>query len=149
MVIKREQKRATYEDTLNRQEELRKKLDQLIQENRCIKDDKEREKMFHLFGDCFLGEDGNKKIPYFIQYPTGIIINVDDFGQTIRLLCYEKQNTIPITFFSYKGNQTTTIQEVWKAIRNIAFSLFPIAQNKAVTISKEQTHMGPSEAGKV
>lgn len=149
MTTKKEQKRATYEDTLNRQEELRKKLDQLIQENRCIKDDTEREKLFHLFGDSFLGEDGGKEISYFMRYPPGTMIKIEDFGQTIRLLCYEKKNTIPITFFGYHGNETTQIQEIWKAIRTIAFGLFPVAQNKAVSMSKEQIHMGPSDPGKV
>ncbi|HUS98898.1 MAG TPA: hypothetical protein VMY59_01085 [Candidatus Thermoplasmatota archaeon] len=149
MIEKKQQKRATYEDTLNQQEELRKKLDILIQENRCVKDDKEREKLFHLFGDCFLGEDGEKKIHYFMRYPPGIIIEVDDFGEMIRLLCYECETMIPISFFGYHSNQSVPIRDVWRAIRNIAFGLFPVAQNKAVSISKEQTHIGPSDAGRV
>ena len=149
MTTKKEQKRATYEDTLNRQEELRKKLDQMIQENRPVKDDTEREKLFHLFGDCFLGEDGGKEISYFMVFPPRTIVNIKDYGQTIRLLCYENKNTISISFFGYQGNETAPIKDIWKAIRNIAFALFPIAQNKAVGISKEQTHMGPSDPGKV
>lgn len=149
MSVKKQQKRATYEDTLSQQEELRRKLDQLIKENRCIKDDQEREYLFHLFGDCFLGEDGAKKIPFFILYPPGKRIQVDDFGQMIRLLCYEEKNMIPVTFFNEQGNQILMIRDVWIAIRKIAFSLFPISQNKAVSMSKEQTHMGPSDAGKV
>lgn len=149
MAIKKQQKRATYEDTLNRQEELRKKIDQLIQENRCVKDDNEREKLFQLFGDCFLGEDGGRKISYFMRFSSGIVVDVNDFGQTIRLLCYIDTDMIPASFFGYHDKKTIPIRDVWIAIRTVAFSLFPIAINKAVPMSKEQTHIGPSNSGKV
>jgi len=133
----KQQMRATFEDTSSAQEKLRQTLDMLIAENRPLKDDDERKKMFKLYNDCFLGLDGQKVVKQFIMYPSGRCVQVDDYGQMIRSLCYQKDTMMKISFFGDYGDEVIPIRDIWMSVRDIAFSLFPIAIDKAISMSKE------------
>jgi len=95
----RQQWRATYQDTLKKQEELRKKLDELINESRCINSEEEREEFFILIGDSLLGEDKGLYIEEFVKYPSNTWCYVKDFGEFIRKLAYIENTSVPILFF--------------------------------------------------
>lgn len=136
-MIMAEQWRATFEDTLNYQEEHRHKLDTFIKENRCLKE-KERDGFFRLIGNAYLGEDKFKKFTHFLSSGKGVV-SCDDFGLFVRSICYFDKNKIPLSFIS-KDSTTheINISEVWKAIRYFSFSIYPAAQDKAISMSKER-----------
>jgi len=137
-MAKVQQWRATYQDTLIKQEELRKKLDILINESRCIETDKEREGLFNLLGDSLLGEEKRLCIEKFIKYPSNTWCRVEDFGEFVREFLYIDRTSIPITFFRNQyGNEFIDISGVWKAIRRECFALFPRSLDKAIKMSKE------------
>lgn len=131
--------RATYEDTKNHQEELRKNLNILINENRCLKNEEERDKMFSLLDDSTYGL-GEKRITLRLLDRKTVAIN--DFQMFIRCLFdYEKNIIDADFFFDVTGKYLESnieIKLLWKQIKNNLYSVFPDALNAAVRMSKEQ-----------
>ena len=131
--------RATYEDTKNHQEKLRKNLNRLISENQCIQGDAERDEMFELLDDSTFGL-GEKKVNLRIQDRKTIV--VDDFQMFVRCLFdYEKDVVDAGFFFDVTGkylDYDIEIRILWKQIKNNLYGVFPDALSAAVRMSKEQ-----------
>lgn len=144
----KQQWRATYEDTLEDQEKHREKLDLLIRENRCLSSDEERGDLLSLTADAYLGEHRDRKINFFVKYPSGTWCHVTNFGRFLGELYYFENNQVPIDFFEEQhGNEIIDISEIWKAIRKESFSIYPKAQDKAIRMSKEREQRDFSSDG--
>ena len=131
--------RATYEDTLIEQEKLREKLDMLIKEDRCIKDNDERDVLFPLISDACLGEDRDMKIDFFVKFPSGAWANIKNFSCFLSDFLYYTEDRVPHSYFERGGSlETVSVSQVWKAVRTVFFMIRPKAQHKAIMMSKER-----------
>lgn len=132
--------RATFEDTLANQEELRKKYDSLEKENRPLKTD-EIENYFDLLGHGLLGIDEGKKVQ--ITLPDQTFLNIDDLGFFLRHLAYHKTDYMDKNFFrrytkiQYDG-ANVPISHIWYELKFIIFGLYPKAIAESIRMSKER-----------
>lgn len=132
--------RATFEDTLANQEELREKLDSLEEENRPLASN-EREKFFDLIGHGLLGNDAEKKVQIPLPYNT--VLNIDDIGFFLRHLAYHKTDYIDNDFIKrytkiqYNG-KNIPISHIWRETKFILFGLYPKAIAESIRMSKER-----------
>jgi hypothetical protein len=140
--------RATFEDVKKDQKKLREKLDELIKENRPIKDEKERTLLLDvLIPNATLGLGTFQS--HTFQFPFQGSGNFDNLEYWIRRICYLDSSIVPRLFLHDNQKQEIPIKFIWEKLRDELFLVYPMALNKAASISKEQTHLGPSEAGKV
>lgn len=144
--------RATFIDTKKKQKLFRKKLYILIEENRTLTQD-EKEEFYDLLADSTLGlgtipvtlwlDNGNKKI------------EIDSLAKFIKdIIEYNPPNGIingDFLFFSLGrySNYNIEIKEIWKQILSKCGHVHESALAESVRISKEQTHLGVSDSGKV
>lgn len=142
------QLRATFKDTKKNQEKLRLKLDELDLNNKFIIPD-ERGTFFELLSDSLLGFDYDKKTK--IRLPDDNYIHIDNVGEFIRRLSYYTSDKVDYDFFKYYNLHCKNIDigSIWHELKFFVFGIYPEAIAMSVRISKEQTHLGPSEAGKV
>lgn len=142
------QLRATFRDTKKHQESLRKEFDRLDLNNLYIHID-ERGKFFELLDDALLGFDYDKKTKLLL--PDGNYLHIDNVGGFLRRLAYYDNNKVDYDFFKYYNIQCKNIDigSIWHEIKFFIFGIYPEAISMSVRISKEQTHLGPSEAGEV
>lgn len=132
--------RATFEDTLANQEDLREKLDSLEEENKPLQSN-ERENYFDLIGHGLLGNDAEKKIQ--ILLPDDTILEINDLGFFLRNIAYHKTNYIDNDFIKrytniqYKGEKIP-ISHMWRELKFILFGLYPKAIAESIRMSKER-----------
>jgi len=148
-MVKEQQKRATFEDTKTKQRQFRHKLNILINEKRPVTSD-ERDKMFDLYADANLGLGTGETI---LWLSNGKTIRVPNFEKFVRDLFYWEQPIVTGEFFSFAlgtyHNYEVSIDELWKQIRSKTDGVGAEALAQSIRMSKEQTHFGPSNAGKV
>jgi len=141
------QKRATFNDTLHYQENLRNELDRLEQENDIVQDEG---KFFELLGRALLGLDAEADT--IIRTPEGIDITIINVGKFIRKLTYYDKNIITQDFLKEYTSfeiKPFPISKLWREIKHSIFGVYPEALKMSIKMSKEQTHYGPSDAAKV
>lgn len=144
---KESQIRATFKDTKKAQKQFRKILDELIRNNEPVDD---REVFFNLLADSTLGL-GTKE--FILYLDNGRSLHIDNLEEFIRALVYYDKNVVDGMFFfkilgRYK-DYSININELWGHIRNRIGGIFAEALAMSIRISKEQTHLGASEPGKV
>ena len=142
-----EQWRATFEDTLNYQEELRDILDEKQKNNSPIKPD-ERKNFFKLLGRSLLGLDFEKSAD--ILFPDNSILHIDKVGMFIRNLAYLDDETVDKSFlkrYDKHNSISVHISFLWEEIKYILFGIYPEAQRMAVTMSKEREQRDFSSEG--
>ena len=139
--------RATFEDTKNHQEELRKKIYNLIRENRCLKNNTERDNFFELLNNSTFGITKN----ITLNLPNHTTIKIPDLQQFIRsLFDYEKNIVTNDFFFEHIGENkqyNIEIKHLWKQILINLYHIFPSALETSVRISKEREQRDFSAEG--
>jgi len=141
------QRRATFDDTLFYQEQLRKELDRLELENDIVENEGT---FFQLLGLALLGLDS--ECSCYIRLPSGIDIEILNVGKFIRCLAYYNDNKINSTFLKEYTSfdfEDFNIGFLWHEIKHVIFGIYPLALKMSVKMSKEQTHYGPAEAAGV
>ena len=140
------QLRATFTDTKNAQESLRNKLDILEEENSFVTDQKE---FFDLLADALLGLGFEKQS--HILLPDGTILKINNLGKFIRQVAY--LNNVDYDFLKKYGKITESnnicIKDIWKELKYEIFGIYPEALITSIKISKELTHLAPSDSGRV
>ena len=130
--------RATFEDTKNKQEQLRNKFDILIRENRPLKPE-EREQMFELLADSTFGI-GTKEFVFWLS--NGKKIFIPNFEEFVRCLYYYEKSIVDGIFFSKVlgkySDYSIEISNLWECIRNKCFGINAEALAMSVRISKER-----------
>ena len=152
MKTKEKQVRATFQDTLRYQLQLREIFDILDKENRPIHDE-ERENYFEKLARALLGHDFEKEHVLIIKKTDVLIIK--NLGGLLRQLAYEDGEKIDRKTLEIHGkfesikNSYYDFSDIWHGLKFIIYGIFPEAILTSVKISKEQTHLGVSDSGKV
>lgn len=141
--------KPTFEAVLNAQEQLRVKLNELINENRCLRDKEERSEFTRLLAHSTLGLGVNEKIELESRY--GLYIR-NDLEITARWVADQTSDKIyvPIFLSAYDVRDQNhepnfKISSVWKALQRGLYSVFPVALDRAVGMSKEKEDTAQSK----
>jgi len=131
--------RATFEAVYSGQERFRKHLDELIEENRPIKDSVERDLFMKELAYSTLGL-GNDNL-LVIHSKDGALIR-KDIETFARWLCYQDKKEIKIPYTLNKNDsyspRTYQISFLWKHLRDNLFTVFPLALKQSISMSREQ-----------
>ena len=140
------QLRATFNDTKNAQEKLREKLDTLEVTNSFVENQTE---FFTLLADALLGLDFEKQV--HLMLPDNTILKINNLGKFTRQLSY--LTTVDYGFLKKYGkiskNDDIQMRDIWQELKFEIFGIYPEALMVSIKISKELTHLAPSESGKV
>lgn len=131
--------RATFESVISNQERLRKHLDELISENRPLRDEKERELFMRELSYSTLGLGFEYVVTYYHE-KTGAFIR-KDVETTARWLSYQTSSDVDVPLELYSNDRTkivVPISELWMVLRNNLFTVFPLALKTSVSMSREQ-----------
>ena len=145
----------TLEAVFSAQERLRKHLDQLIKENRPIKDENERDRFFRELTYSTLGLGAVET--EFMTPGSGrmfYVLNLDGF---VREFTYYNDKIVSKEYIgndhantkSTDNNTSLPISEMWNLIKMHLFAIFPKAIDRATSISKETSDKGKSTGYKV
>ncbi|NIQ88078.1 MAG: hypothetical protein GWN93_02905 [Deltaproteobacteria bacterium] len=129
--------RATFEDVLTAQNELREEFDKLEFTNTCVVET-DRNKMFELLGKALLGLDFDKKCE--ITFQDKAYIRVDNIGEFIRHLVYYDKTIVDYDFlkrYGKVGRMSVPISYIWHEVKFKIFGIFPEALSMGIRISKE------------
>jgi hypothetical protein len=149
----------TLEAVFQAQESIRKHLDVLIEENRCLKDDGERDLFFRELTYSTLGLGVKFVIFYRIpqeflqQKYIGYVGIRRDVETTARWLGDQKEHMVMVPLELYTSNTLNENERVkvpigylWKFLKENLFSVFPLAIDRACRMSKErEERTGESE----
>jgi len=132
--------RATFKDTKKNQVKWRKKIDTLINENRCVLPD-EREDLFTLFDDATYGL-GIEPVTFYLR--DGWKLEIPNLQYFLRcLIYYNRSNVVDGEFlFSKLGrykSYSVPINEMWEHVRDACGGVMAEALTMSIRISKEQT----------
>ena len=141
--------KPTFEACLNAQEQLRVKLNELINENRCLKDENERSEFMRLLAHATLGLGVNERIDLSATYGLYIRNNLEI---TARWVADQTSNKIYVPFqlsayniHDQRQKPNFKIVAVWRAILRGLYSVFPIALDRAASMSKEKEDTAQSK----
>jgi len=129
--------RATFDDTIQAQDTLRKELDKLEFSNIPVPDT-QRDEMFKLLAKALRGLDFEKKCKIRFQDKTSIII--DNVGEFIRYLIYYDKNIIDFDFLKRYGKVdriSIPISFLWREVKFVVFGIYPESIGLSMRISKE------------
>jgi len=132
------QTRATFEDIKKAQEKLRVLLDQLEENNSCIKSD-ERGDFFKLVADALLGFEYEKNCILYL--PDQTVLKIVNVGEFIRYLAYNTDAVLTYDTLKRYGKideTVVTIGDIWRELKFVVFSIYPEALAMSIRISKEQ-----------
>jgi len=137
--------KGTFEATLSAQEMLRKKIIELRDENRALADEDERSLFMRLVAHGTLGLGTNHIISIQIPNSGGTGIR-ECFEKTIRWAAKQTTNKVFIPhnlskLFAkgeYNNQPNSDINIIWDVILDGCFSVFPLALDKAMSMSKER-----------
>jgi hypothetical protein len=135
--------KATLEAVFLAQERLRKHLDVLIEDDRCLNDTDERDIFMREMAYSTLGLGTDHKIQISVPDHCGLRKDVETIG---RWLAYQNSNMVyvPMELFdrnyhiSGKQEPKIPIRVLWTVLRDNLFSIFPLALDKAASMSKER-----------
>ena len=134
-MARQQSKRATFEDVRNSQKKLRKLLDILIKENRCLNEN-ERNKYFDLIANSTLGVGVDLAEHIMIEDNIGF---KHDFGNIEYFLGWVAyQTTNPIIIGKKPDTKEIQMQKIWEEIRDMFFKIRGHALKMSVKISAEQ-----------
>lgn len=136
----------TLEAVFSAQESLRKHLEILIENNSPISDSDERDLYMREITYATLGLGVREKVRFFQQPGPGWI----DFGTVesfARYLAYRKDNPVIIKVGQMGvKSQPIPIRELWAQLQSKLFSIYPLAIDRACSMSKErEERSGESE----
>lgn len=134
-------KKLTFEAVQSAQELLRQKLNELIDEQRCIKDEEERTLFMKLLGFSTLGLGLNVHVSMVTKSHVGFRTNVE---WVARWACSQKTNFVyvPIDLarpiYQDNAEPNAEMTDVWKTILHYLYTVFPKALDKSMSMSKER-----------
>lgn len=130
--------RATFEAVFSSQERLRKHLDELIAENRPLKDEAERDLFMRELSYATLGFGFELNIIY---YGHSALIR-KDIETTARWLSYQTSNIVntPLELYGRPDSVTENlpIHRLWRFLQEHLFTIYPLALKHSVSMSREQ-----------
>lgn len=132
--------KATLSAVLNAQEQLRKHIMQLIEENRPLKDENERALFIKEWNYATLGFGKDFEISFSVEeFTHSSTHNTDYFA---RYLSIENRNEITYHRKEIIHNKEITVNKPisfhWNHLLHGAFEIFPYAIERATSMSKEQ-----------
>lgn len=134
--------RATFEDTKSNQETLREKIDELIQEQRPIKDEQERKDLIELISNSTIGL-GTDPIKIRL-YEKKKVVDIPNFEQFFYELLYVQDKKLDGCFFWFLTGENidgdVPIEYVWLNVRRCLFAVYPFAKANTLKLSKEREH---------
>lgn len=125
--------KRTMEDVFKFQEKLRKLLESLILENRCLKPD-EIDDYHYLIAHALLGQ-GVSKV-FRIETPSGFI----DLGTVefmARWMARQTKTPVNITLPGSVQTHHIIIKFLWEKLLDYFFEIFPSAIEKSASMSRE------------
>jgi len=136
--------KATMEACFTCQEKLRKHLDNLIEKNRPIKDATERDLFMREFVYSTLGLGLSQKISYKLPSKDITLIR-NNLEVYARWLSYQKTSMVKVPVFLYSNEfgmknevYDVEIKDLWECLLDNLFSVFPLAIDRACSMSKER-----------
>lgn len=143
--------RATFEDVLQAQTQLRRMLKQLIRENRPIRDDNERDRFFGLFARSTLGLGHQVKIDVGFGGNEWIrFSSVDEFAGCLAY--YKQDGECRRRFEDYRRGWTSaSMGALWDHLILRLYLVWSLALDRASSISAEHIpyeKMRPKHVGK-
>lgn len=144
---KRRLVKATFEATLNSQEKLRLKLDDLIKEGRCILDEEERSYFMQLLAHSTLGLGARYNVTYAVRDSSdggfvGLHTNLDHFA---RWLCYQTSEMVDVPQNLQHYHRTSDIRvgsvpikNLWEVLLHEYLNVFSEALDRSIGMSKER-----------
>jgi len=142
--------KATLEAVFQAQEKLRKHLGLLIEENRPLKDNAERDLFFRELTYSTLGLGKNLIVQYNVK--NSYIGLRKDVETVARWLAYQQTEIVyvPLELFKTesldnRGKIGVEIKDLWHMLLEHFFSVFPLAIDRATSLSKEQPEQGKSK----
>ena len=147
--------RATLEATFQAQEKLRKKLAELIEENRPLKDEQERDFMFRSLTYSTFGLGKDIIIKGKCDGTSSVLIRTD-LETFSRWLFIRKENPVetPLFFRPINGEYLSNTHNIeinilWSILRDYLFTVFPLAIERATNLSKEHEEKNKSMGYKI
>jgi len=143
MESEKEISKYTLEAVFQAQESIRKHLDDLIKENRALKNIEERDTFFRELTYSTLGLGIDKRVTHLVKGYLGIRADVETFG---RWLADQYSNKVFVPMELYKSigdsekakQNEVPISELWQVLKDNLFSVFPLAIDRACRMSKER-----------
>lgn len=134
--------KATLSAVFQAQEQLRKHITGLIQDNRCLKDEKERDLFFREFVYSTLGLGVDEIVTFKDKegWKPAILGTVEYYG---RFLAMKNVNTITIRQVDFP------ISKLWERLLYSLFNVYPLAIKASVSMSKEQESTSRTKGFKV
>ena len=124
--------RATFERVLTCQEELRKKIDELANDKRPLRKADELDKFMELLARSTLGLGTNSNIRIDGGNGVRVIKSVERFA---RWLAYQEGSEVDVGDVS---PIKIGIGSAWEHLRDGLFDVFPIALERAASLSAER-----------
>jgi len=138
--VKEAQRRATFNDTVIYQMRWRKKIDELVNEKRCVKPE-ERDEFFELFATATFGL-GTEPVTFWLR--SGDKLEIPNLQYFLRcMLYYDGGDVVDKKFLKHKLGLRITperdvdIGEIWENIRDYCAGPTAEALTMSVRISKE------------
>lgn len=131
--------RATFEDCLSYQEKMRKKLDTLISENRPLRGTKERDEFMQILARSTLGLGMRVKV-----HAEGEMFNLGSVEVFARWISYQEKSEVKLE--EKRRSANIEIGELWKILRDCFFRVWPLALDRATSLSPERIPYEPTRA---
>lgn len=130
--------KPTFSAVHSAQETLRIFLEELIQKNRSLKPD-ERSRYYDLIASSTLGLGVNRGFKIYIDCQ---IFRFGNIESASRWLGQQKENMACIPpIYGNKGSQKVDISFFWSTLLDELFYIFPLALDRAISMSKEDTEI--------
>jgi len=139
--MKKQSKRATFEDVKNSQKQFRKLLDKLIDENRPLLD-KERDKYFNILALSTLGVGVDLDENFLIEDNNGCKHILGNIEYVAGWLAY--QDSMKVSVGKHPDNVEIDIWQLWERLRDMFFKVRGHALKLGAKISAEQIKLGGS-----
>lgn len=140
--MKKQSKRATFEDVNNAQKEFRKLLDNLIEENRPLRDIKERNRYFNLLAMSSLGIGNELKEQFCIMGGNGFCHILGDYEYVAGWMAY--QENVKVLVGKHPDEEKIDIYKIWSELRNMFLKVRGYALKLSAKISAEQVKLSRS-----
>jgi hypothetical protein len=130
--------KPTFEAVENTQQQLRRHIEQLIQENRPLKDETEKTLFLKELAHSTLGLGTFKKFSIYIDrsYDLG---NVES---TARWIASLTKSTVIINKEGYSSSPSIEIHKLWEKCLELLYFVFPLALSEAIRMSRETETSG-------
>lgn len=144
--MKKQSKRATFEDVKNAQKKLLALLDKLVTENRPLLDT-ERTNYFNCIALATLGVGTELGERVMLQDDKGYVHDLGNIEYVLGWMAYQDKETIKIGIFP--DIEEVKISKIWFCVRDMFLMVRGHALKMSVKISQEQIKLGRAAAGHV